>query len=180
MTRTWRAVRLASIAGLAVAAVLLAAAPAQASCVQPPLASPHRFAGTVTAVSNAGRTATVRTDNGRTVTVVGSDADGPNAATSVDRAYQVGVRYEFHPINDTSPYRDNACTATHAIGAGSAGTGEPAARGSDTASGGSSTSLWLGISAAAFLLIGTGLWLLRRRTSRSAPGRREEPNPTGA
>ncbi len=179
MTWTWRAVTFVIVVGLAAPAGLLAAAPAQASCVQPPLASPHRFAGTVTAVSNAGRTATVRTDDGRTVTVVGSDADGPNAATTVDRTYQVGMRYEFHPLNDTGPYRDNACTATHPIG-GSAGPGGPAAPASGAGSGGLTTSVWLGISATAILVIGTGLWLLRRRSSRSAPGRRDEPNPTGA
>jgi hypothetical protein len=40
----------------------------------------------------------------------------PNVATSVDRAFQVGGRYEFHPLNAAGPYRDNACTATHLIG----------------------------------------------------------------
>jgi hypothetical protein len=101
--------------------------------------------------------------------VLGSDADEPNAATSVDRTYRAGAKYEFHPLNDTSPYQDNACTATHLIGANSPDPSGPAA------SGDPSTSLWLAISAAAILLTGTGLWLLRRRTSSSAAGRREEP-----
>ena len=89
--------------------------PASASCVSTPVASPHRFIGTVTQVDNRGRTAVVRTADGRTVTVRGSDAEGA-AATTVDRVYAVGTRYEFHPINDSSPYQDNACTATHPIG----------------------------------------------------------------
>ncbi len=176
MTAPSRAAILVIIAGLATAASLLGAAPAQASCMQPPLTSPYHFTGTVTMVSNIGRTATVRTDDGRTVTVLGSDADEPNAATSVDRTYRAGAKYEFHPLNDTSPYQDNACTATHLIGANSPDPSGPAAAGgNDTASGEPSTSLWLAISAAAILLTGTGLWLLRRRTSSSAAGLREEP-----
>jgi hypothetical protein len=107
--------------------------------------------------------------------VLGSDADEPNAATSVDRTYEVGAKYEFHPLNDTSPYRDNACTATHLIGASSPDpSGPAAAAGSGTASGEPSTSLWVAISAATTLLTGTGLWLLRRRTSKTAAGYREE------
>jgi len=170
-----RAALLMIIAGLATAASLLGSAPAHASCMQSPLISPHRFTGTVTAVSNAGRTATARTDDGRTVTVRGSDAGEPNAATSVDRTYQVGAKYEFHPLNDTSPYQDNACTATHQIGVSSANPSGPAAGGGGTASGEPRTSLWPAISAAAILLAGTGLWLLRRRTNKSATVRHEEP-----
>jgi hypothetical protein len=30
----------------------------------------------------------------------------------------VGIRYEFHPINNGSPYQDNACTATHEVAGG--------------------------------------------------------------
>lgn len=64
--------------------------------------SPYRFTGTVTEVENADRTATVVTDEGRTVTVIGSEAS-PNAASTVGRTYQIGVRYEFHPLNTASP-----------------------------------------------------------------------------
>jgi hypothetical protein len=168
------------IAGLATAANLLGPAPAQASCVQPPLTSPHQFTGTVTRVGNAGRTATVHTDDGRTVTVLGSEADRPNAATTVDRTYQVGVKYEFHPLNDSSPYQDNACTATHPIGARSPDpNGPPAVDGGDAGSGAPSTSLVLGITAAVILLTSAGLWLLRRRTNASAAGHRDEPNAAG-
>lgn len=173
MTRLSRgAVWAISIGLLPVAAAFFGPAPAQASCIPSPLTSPYYFTGTVTAVSNAGsiaitvgnagRTATVHTDDGRTVTVLGSDAAGPNAATSVDRTYQVGVRYEFHPLNATSPYQDNACTATHPIGGS---TSEPGGPGADAG-----TSLWLGIAVAAILLTGTGLWLRRRRTSRPTAG----------
>jgi hypothetical protein len=99
------------------------AAPVQASCFQTAIASADKFTGTVTATSNKGRTATVRTDDGKTVTVMGSEAAEPNSATTVDRSFAVGTRYEFHPVNDTDPYLDNACTATHAIGAGGVGAG---------------------------------------------------------
>lgn len=98
-------------------------AQATASCAGTPVTSTHVFTSTVTAVRNQGRTATVRTDDGRSVMVLGSEASQPNATTSVDRTFDVGVRHEFHPIDDGAPYRDNACTATHAIGAaGSDGT----------------------------------------------------------
>jgi hypothetical protein len=48
--------------------------------------------------------------SGRTVTVRGSDVEG-TAATTVDRTFEVGVRYEVHPLEDASPCRDDACTA---------------------------------------------------------------------
>jgi hypothetical protein len=35
--------------------------------------------------------------------------------SSVDRRYALGGRYEFHPINAESPYRDNSCTATQQL-----------------------------------------------------------------
>jgi hypothetical protein len=178
MICAWRAVRLVIIAGFAAAASLLAPAPAQASCVRSPFTSPHHFTGTVTRLGNAGRTATVHTDDGRTVTVLGSEADGPNAATSVDRTYQVGVTYEFHPLNDASPYQDNVCTATHAIGAGSPGSTDPAPVGG-AASGAPSTSLLLGITTAVVVLTSTVLWLLRRRANASAAVHRDEPSAAG-
>ena len=64
------------------------------------------------------------TDEGRTVTVNGGPSGtgtgtDTNTATSVDRTYRPGVRYEFHPLNAASPYQDNACTATRAIGGAS-------------------------------------------------------------
>ena len=38
-----------------------------------------------------------------------------NTYTSVDRRYSLGGRYEFHPLNNQSPYSDNACTATRQL-----------------------------------------------------------------
>jgi hypothetical protein len=89
--------------------------PAAASCSFPPRESPYRFAGVVLATDDGGRTATVRAEAGRIVTVVGAEG-GTGAFTSVDRTYKVGARYEFHPLNNSDPYRDNACTATRALG----------------------------------------------------------------
>ena len=101
----------------------LGSATAWASCVAPgapgTLRSPNAFTGTVTATSSAGRVAEVLTDGGSHVTVIGTPA-GPDPAgvsgrTSVDRTYEVGVRYAFDPRNSTSPYQDNACTGTHTL-----------------------------------------------------------------
>lgn len=101
----------------------LGGATAWASCVAPgapgTLRSPNAFTGTVTATSSAGRVAEVLTDEGAHVTVIGTpagpDPSGVTGRTSVDRTYEVGVRYEFDPRNSTSPYEDNACTGTHAL-----------------------------------------------------------------
>ncbi len=35
--------------------------------------------------------------------------------TTVDRTYVVGATYEFHPHNDTEPYEDSSCSATHRV-----------------------------------------------------------------
>jgi hypothetical protein len=119
--RTLRAVLVAALA--APMLLLGVAAPASASCALPRLTSPHAFTGVVVELRNAGRVATVRTDDGKSVTVAGTDAENPSVATSVDRSYELGARYEFHPINDASPYQDNACTATRLIADPPAGTG---------------------------------------------------------
>ena len=103
---------------LATAGLLGFASPASASCGLPPATSPYAFTGTVTAVDNGGRVATVQTESGRVVTVLGTP-DVSSAATSVDRRYVVGARYRFHPLNGDSPYRDNACTATTRLDADS-------------------------------------------------------------
>jgi hypothetical protein len=95
--------------------LLATATPAAASCALPPKESSHRFTGLVLATDDDGRTATVRTQDGRVVTVIGAEG-GPGAVTSVDRTYRASVRYDFHPLNDVSPYRDNACTATRELG----------------------------------------------------------------
>jgi hypothetical protein len=161
--------RILTAAGFAAGFTLVGAAmatPASASCAGSPVVSAHPFTGTVTAVTNRGRTATVRTDDGRTVTVLGSEATGSAVATSVDRTYQVGLRYEFHPFNDADPYHDNGCSATHAIGAASGA----------TAAGSSSSGPWVGVlsaGAAVLVVAGVIVWYLRRRNlSAATPARR--------
>jgi hypothetical protein len=64
------------------------------SCMLTPPPAKAVFTGTVTATTFDGRQATVTTDDGRTVTVSGTP-DLEAAATSVDRTYQTGARYEF-------------------------------------------------------------------------------------
>ncbi len=115
-TLTWAVL----LPALLSAAWILGSAPAWASCASPgALTSPNAFAGTVIATSRAGRVAEVRTDEGHHVTVIGTpvapDPSGADRATSIDRTYEVGVRYEFDPRNSTSPYEDTACTSTHVL-----------------------------------------------------------------
>lgn len=163
-----RTAALAGALGLIGLGGVAAAAPASASCVFPPLISSPRFTGIVTKVENLGRTATVVTDDGRTVIVRGGDAVEPDAATSVDRTYQVGVRYEFHPINGASPYTDNACTATRPLPA----TTRRPGRGPETdASPGHRrpTALWLATAAIVVLVAAGGSRLVLRRRVRPAP-----------
>ncbi len=100
------------------------AVPAFASCgTDKPAKSQAAFVGVVTSTASDGRVATVQTDTGAIVTVIGTPDTG-SAATSVDRTYQVGGRYEFHPINDASPFEDNVCTATRLLSQGPVGPGK--------------------------------------------------------
>ena len=118
MSRSWRALLLLALGIAAGSAVAFAdARPVWASCRVGPSQSPYRFTGTVVQTTNADRTAMVRTDDGRNVMVRGSYVEGPDSHTTVDRTYQVGVRYEFDPVNASSPYQDNICTATHPLDA---------------------------------------------------------------
>jgi hypothetical protein len=97
---------------------VLGAAPAAASCASgSPDPSPYAFLGTVIRTSEGGRVAEVVTDDGATVTVRGTQDTSwfSHSYSSVDRRYALGGRYDFHPINDDSPYSDNACTATREI-----------------------------------------------------------------
>ena len=104
-------------------AAFLAPAPAGASCATPsPLAerlqeAPVVFVGRVASTDNRGRTARVRVEQvwkgapiSDRVTVRGG-AEG-NAATSVDRSFDLGVRYLFVPTREGRSFRDNSCTAT--------------------------------------------------------------------
>ena len=96
----------------------LSAAPAAASCVtDSPDPSPNAFLGTVIATSEEDRVAEVVTDDGTTVTVEGTEYTSwwSNSRSSVDRRYALGGRYEFHPLNEKSPYSDNSCTATRQL-----------------------------------------------------------------
>ncbi|GAA1837920.1 hypothetical protein GCM10009772_14420 [Pseudonocardia alni subsp. carboxydivorans] len=114
-----------SATGAATAASGTTSPAARASCIADPPRSAHAFTGTVASTSADGRVAQVRTDDGRNVRVVGSPTPRPSTATSVDRSYATGTRYEFHPLNPASPYEDNLCTATHEVAAAPAAPPEP-------------------------------------------------------
>lgn len=141
---------------------------AWASCVPNPPASPSVFTGTVTSTERDGLVAHVGTDDGRMVTVVGTPAD--SGVTTVDRTYQVGARYEFHPLNATDPFQDNICTRTHIIGPAGVpttteapGSTRPPLSISDTSPGGVSVGLVAGTGAAAVLVLGSAVAIARRR-----------------
>jgi len=126
--RTLRALTALALSGAAMTLAAVAAAPAYASCAGTPPPARTVFTGTVSATSHNARQATVRTTDGRTVTVTGTpDLDA--AATSVDRTFQQGATYEFHVLNDSPPYEDNACTATKLIAAAPSSTGSGIAPG---------------------------------------------------
>jgi hypothetical protein len=88
---------------------------ASASCAFPPAESSDAFVGTVIDTALDGRKATVQMEGGSTVSVLGAAFPREGVMSSVDRTYNVGATYEFHPINDEDPYEDSACTATHRI-----------------------------------------------------------------
>ena len=114
-----RLVRVATAAALLVsivtAALLCWPVQAVASCATEGLRSPWKFDGVVGAVRSEQRVATVLTDDGRSVEVRGGSA---RAMSSVDRTFQPGGRYEFHPLNASSPFEDNSCTATRLLSLG--------------------------------------------------------------
>lgn len=101
------------VASMASVTVVLTGTSAFGSCVTRQR-SADAFTGTVLNVTSDGKVATVRTEDGSTVTVIGGSRRSA-VVTTVDRTYQVGVSYEFHPLNHQSPYRDNICTATHVL-----------------------------------------------------------------
>lgn len=143
---------------------------AVASCAQIRITSAHSFTGVVLDTRSQGRVATVRTDTGVTVEVVGTPSVG-SVMTSVDRTYEVGARYEFHPLNSTSPYQDNACTATRLLSPAAGPTSGPGTGGNGLAR--------IGIAAAGLLTLGAAGALIAIRHKRSlgssvptAPGQR--------
>ena len=157
------------------------AAAAYASCAGTPEPSPYAFTGTVLSVEDGGTVATVETDDGSTVTVIGGPGGGGNGMSSVDRTYKVGVRYEFHPLNDQSPYEDNICTATHTLAdqtpptppgtTGAGGSGQQGASGTGSAQQQDWSGLSVGLAALAVLgVLGLGLVMVSRRSAAARPG----------
>lgn len=115
-------VRLASLA--VVSTLLLLAAPGAvlADCMAPPpIEEAARqaeivFVGTVSAVQDQGRRATVTVDEvwrgpdlPVTTVVLGGVGEG---FTSVDRTYEVGMKYIFFPLLEDGSLHDNLCTNT--------------------------------------------------------------------
>ena len=75
------------------------------------------FVGTVVDFGGDARQAVVEVESvwkGEGVATLVSVDGGfdPNAATSVDRFYEPGMRYLFVPISAEVPFMDNACTST--------------------------------------------------------------------
>jgi len=172
------------------------AQPAAASCA-PPLTVSDAIAqadlvvvGTVTSARSRNRIATVAVDEvwkgdvGSRVEVFGGPS-ADNSGTSVDRTYEVGVRYlivAYNPEAHGYPsvfggrYEDNSCSVTQPWTDGLT-TFRPAAAKvfappPPTATGvapaepkqsDSATSWWIAVCAAAVLIALTALWWLRRR-----------------
>lgn len=103
-------------------------APAFASCALAVPGSPYAFVGVVVSTQSHGRVAGVRTAAGEMVEVRGTPDTAENAASSADRTYEVGGRYEFHPVNASSPFDDNSCTQTRLLSRTSSSDGGAAAQ----------------------------------------------------
>ena len=120
----------AAVGAAILASVMSAVPPTTAAlCVLlPPGADPLAdagsvFVGTVVAIANQGRWAQVQIEevwNGpdlpATLEVRGSPAEDPNAMTSVDRTYSVGVRYLFAGEPPAPFFSDNNCSPTREWG----------------------------------------------------------------
>jgi hypothetical protein len=161
--------RLLGVAALSAAGLFVGAAPeASASCAAEPPVSPWAFTGTVVSTERDGRVAAVQTEDGHRVEVVGTASI--SGFTSVDRAYEIGARYEFHPTNATSPFQDNICTRTHLISrpttATTPGTAHTRPAASDTPSGLGTAAMIAG-TGATIALAGT---LVVRRHRRAGSG----------
>lgn len=44
------------------------------------------------------------------------ERDGAALVNTAERFYEPGLEYEFYPRNSRSPFRDDLCTQTHALG----------------------------------------------------------------
>jgi hypothetical protein len=103
------------VAVLLFAAAVASGPPAYASCATEAMVSPYVFVGTVISTERKDHIATVITDSGQRVTVLGTEGGFPESFRSTDRRYALGGLYEFHPLDGESPYRDNICTATQQL-----------------------------------------------------------------
>jgi hypothetical protein len=111
---------------VALAALALLAMPsvALADCAKPPdiktasVSADIAFVGTITATDNRGSWATVSVEEvwrgpDQPAEVLVKGGPGGNAATSVDRSFEVGVKYLFFPYVDPAQgLSDNSCTST--------------------------------------------------------------------
>lgn len=75
------------------------------------------FVGTVTATDMGATWATVQVEEiwkgpDQPSVVLVKGGPGPGAATSIDRTFQLGVKYLFFPNVDGAAFGDNACTST--------------------------------------------------------------------
>jgi hypothetical protein len=113
-----------ALAPIALLALLATPGTALADCMMPPPveevveSAEIVFVGTVNATTNRGTWANVTVeevwrgpDQPSTIVVHGGPAG--NAATSVDRGFEVGVKYLFFPYADAQVgLADNSCTST--------------------------------------------------------------------
>lgn len=114
--------RAGSLAVVAACLFLLTPGAVLADCMAPPpieeavKQAEVVFVGTVIGVQDQGRRATVTVDEvwrgpdlADTTVVLGGLGEG---FTSVDRTYEVGVKYIFFPLLEDGSLRDNLCTNT--------------------------------------------------------------------
>ncbi len=123
VSRPMTRVRLALVPVLAVLAVFASPLASYASCVQPPAFQQALgeaeivFVGTVASTANQGTWATVTVEEiwkgpDQPASVLVKGGPGGGAATSVDRTFEIGVKYVFFPSGATPDLTDNACTST--------------------------------------------------------------------
>lgn len=120
VTRRMRALS----AVLTMLVLLSSPATAVASCMQPPplekavTSAEIVFVGTVRATTNENRWATVEVEEvwrgpDQSVAVVIKGGPAGNTATSVDRSFEIGVRYLFFPSADPEGgLADTSCSST--------------------------------------------------------------------
>jgi hypothetical protein len=108
---------------LGLLATLAGPAVVLASCAMPPALEQSMqtaevvFIGTVTSTTNRNTWASVAVDEvwrgpDQPANVIVRGGPAGNAATSVDRAFEPGVKYIFFPYSDEAGLADNSCTNT--------------------------------------------------------------------